>query len=240
MPERLEEAEVADWRAGRDTGLSARRAGGRRGARGPPTHRASISFVPTTSPVRSCRTHNIINCRLGISRAAFRPIPRQVSPEDALDRADGDPVDPGGLGDRQPVLHPGSDARVFGPRDLTRGRGLGVNWCRDFLVADRCRSQDRQSARLPGGSLGRGHGVRDRWLDGLPLWREERLGRPARARDPLAVVTAEVVLLLPVGEQGWSSRPFDHSRDRSGIRQFWQVVTAFAGCHVNIKIDKSS
>ena len=50
-------------------------------------------------------------------------------------------------------------------------------------------------------------GVRNRWLDGLPFRREERLGRVALARDRLTVVTAEVVLLLPVIEQGslrWS------------------------------------
>jgi len=34
MPERLDEQDLADWRAGRDAGLSARRADGRRGARG--------------------------------------------------------------------------------------------------------------------------------------------------------------------------------------------------------------
>ena len=56
-------------------------------------------------------------------------------------------------------------------------------------------------------SLGRRRGVRNRWLDGLPFRREERLGRLALARDRLTVVTAEVVLLLPVIEQGslrWS------------------------------------
>ena len=60
-------------------------------------------------------------------------------PEDALDHSDGDRVDLGGLGDRQRVIHPGSDARMFGPRDLARGPGLGVDRCRDFLVAARCR-----------------------------------------------------------------------------------------------------
>ena len=44
-------------------------------------------------------------------------------PEDALDNADGNPIDLGDLGDRQPVLHPGSDARVVRPRDLARGPG---------------------------------------------------------------------------------------------------------------------
>jgi len=48
------------------------------------------------------------------------------------------------LGDRQPVIHPGSDARMVRPRDLTRGPGrLGVDWCRDFLAADRCAGADQ-------------------------------------------------------------------------------------------------
>lgn len=34
MPKRLDEEELAEWRAGRDAGLSARRADDRRGARG--------------------------------------------------------------------------------------------------------------------------------------------------------------------------------------------------------------
>jgi hypothetical protein len=124
------------------------------------------------------------------------------------------------------------------PRDLTRGPGLGVDRCRNFLVAGRCRRRDRQHARLPRGSLGRWRGVRRRWLDRLPFRREERLGRLASARDPLTVITVRGLLLLPVIEQR-SSRLFGCSRYRSGIRQLWQVVTADAGCHVNIKINKS-
>ena len=155
----------------------------------------------------------MINCRLGSPQAAFRPNPRQRLPEDALDHADGDPVDLGDLGDRQPVLHPGSDARMFRPRDLTRGPGLGVDRCRNFLVADRCRRQDREHARLPRGSLGRWRGVRSRWLDGLRFRREERLGRLARARDPLSIIAARGVLLLPMVEQGLP-RLFGYSRYR--------------------------
>jgi hypothetical protein len=97
--------------------------------------------------------------------------------DDALDHADGNPVDLGDLGDRQPVIHPGSDARVVRPRDLARGPGLGVDRCRSFLVADRCRRQDREHAGFSRGMLGRGRGVRNRWLDGLRF--EERLGRLA-------------------------------------------------------------
>jgi hypothetical protein len=36
----------------------------------------------------------------------------------------------------------------------------------------------------------------------LPFRREERLGRLACARGPLAIITARVVLLFPVVEQG--------------------------------------
>jgi hypothetical protein len=80
------------------------------------------------------------------------------------------------------------------PRDLARGPGLGVGWCRNFFVPDRCRRQDRQNARLPREVLGRWRGVRDRWLGGLPFRREERFGRLARARDPLKVIAARVVV----------------------------------------------
>ena len=47
-------------------------------------------------------------------------------PEDALDHADGNPVDLGDLGNGHSVLHPGSDAGMVRPRDLMRGPGLGV------------------------------------------------------------------------------------------------------------------
>jgi hypothetical protein len=52
------QGEPAVRRTGRDAGLSARRADGRRADRGPPTHWASISFVPATSPIRSCGTQH--------------------------------------------------------------------------------------------------------------------------------------------------------------------------------------
>jgi hypothetical protein len=65
-----------------------------------------------------------------------RRIDWSALPDDALDHADGDPIDPGDLGDRQPVIHPGSNARVVRPRDLARGPGLGVDRWRGFLVAD--------------------------------------------------------------------------------------------------------
>jgi hypothetical protein len=176
----------------------------------------------------------MINCRLPHSKR----IDWSAFSENALDHADGNPVDLGDLGDRHSVLHPGSDASMVRPRDITRRPGLGVDRCRDFLVADRWRRQDREHARLPRGLLGRWRGVRRRWPDGWRLRREERLGRLARARDALTVITVRGLLLLPVIEQG-SSRLFGCSRYRSGIRQLWQAVTADAGCHVNIKMNKS-
>jgi hypothetical protein len=130
----------------------------------------------------------MINCRLGQPAPHSRRIDRSGFPQDALDHADGDPVDLGDLGDRQPVIHPGSDAGMVRPRDLTSGPGLGVDRWRGFFVGDRWRRQDREHARLSHGVLGGGRGVRDR-LDGLR--REERLGRPARSRGPLAIVTRE-------------------------------------------------
>jgi hypothetical protein len=45
------------------------------------------------------------------------------------------------------------------PRDLARGPGLGVDRCRNFLVADRWRRQNWQNAGFPRGSLGRRRGV---------------------------------------------------------------------------------
>jgi hypothetical protein len=174
----------------------------------------------------------MISCRLG---PPGRRIDSSLLPEDALDHADGDPVDLGDLGDRHSVFHPCSDARMLRPRDLTRGPGLVVDRCRNFPVTDRCRRQDREHARLPRGSLGRGHGVRRQWFYGSRFRREERLGRLASARGPLAIITARVVLLFPVVEQE-SSRLFGYSRHLKGIRQLWQAVTVFAGCPFNVKI----
>jgi hypothetical protein len=103
-----------------------------------------------------------ISGAIGIRAAAFRSGGEEARlPEDALDHADGNPVDLGDLGNGHSVLHPGSDAGMVRPRDLTRGPGLGVGWCRNFLVPDRCPRQDRQNTRFPRGLLGRWHGVRN-------------------------------------------------------------------------------
>jgi hypothetical protein len=56
MPERLDEEKLADWRADRDVGLSARRAGGSaRGSRSP-LHKPSNLSVPAMSSIRSYKT----------------------------------------------------------------------------------------------------------------------------------------------------------------------------------------
>jgi hypothetical protein len=203
----------------------------RRGNRG--RQRVERASAPSRLRPRFVHTeHNMMS--VGQPSGCLQTESSSALPEDALDNADGNPIDLGDLGDRQPVLHPGSDARVVRPRDLARGPGLVVDWCRNFLVADRRRRQDRQHARLPRGSLDRWRGVRNRWLGGLLFRCEERLGCPARARDPLAIITARVVLLPPVVEQELP-RVFGYSRYRSGIRQLWQAVTAFAGCRFHVK-----
>jgi hypothetical protein len=75
-PERPDEEELAEWRAGRDAGLSARRTDNRRGVRG--RQRMKRAFAPYRLRRRFVHTeHNMINCRLGSPQAAFRPNPRQ-------------------------------------------------------------------------------------------------------------------------------------------------------------------
>ena len=60
------------------------------------------------------------------------------------------------------------------------------------------------------GFLGRGRGIGNRWLGGLPFRREEGLGRLARVRDPVTIIVAGGVMLLPMVDQG-SSRLCDYS-----------------------------
>ena len=132
------------------------------------------------------------------------------------------------------VIHPGSDASVVRPRDLTRGPGLGVHRCRNFLVADRRRRQDREHARFPRGLLGRWRGVRNRWLDGSPFRREERLGCPARARDLLTIVTARVVLFFPMIEQG-SPRMFGYRDIEVKFVSFGKSLMHTLSCPFQVK-----
>ena len=82
--------------------------------------------------------------------------------------------------------------RAWCDRDLTRGPGLGLDRCRAFLVADRCRRQDREHARLPRGSLGRGHGLRSQSVYASRFRREERLGRLASACGPFGMAEGEL------------------------------------------------
>ncbi len=68
--------------------------------------------------------------------------------EDALDLADGDPVDLGNLGIRHSVLHPRADTVKLRPRDFRRHLPLGAD--RRFAPhMDRGRRCDCQHARLP-------------------------------------------------------------------------------------------
>jgi hypothetical protein len=75
----------------------------------------------------------------------------------------------------------------------------GAQRCRNFLVADRAGGEIGSTRGFRGGRSADGAGVRSRWLCGLPFRREERLGRLARARDPLAIITEREVMLLPMG-----------------------------------------
>jgi hypothetical protein len=50
----------------------------------------------------------------------------------------------------------------------------------------------------------------------LPFRREERLGRLARARDPLTIIAARGVMLLPMVEQELS-RLFGYSRIEASV-----------------------
>jgi class 3 adenylate cyclase len=70
------------------------------------------------------------------------------SSEDALDHADGDPIDLGDLGDRHSVIHPGSDARMVRPRDLTRGPGLGIDLSSRTNAGSKRLAEERVERRL--------------------------------------------------------------------------------------------
>jgi hypothetical protein len=79
-----------------------------------------------------------------------------------------------------------------------------------------------------------GAGSEGGWLKGLPFRREERLGRLARAPDPLAIITARGGACCR-----WLSTScpelVGYSRHRDGIRQLWRDINAFAGCGVHVK-----
>jgi hypothetical protein len=100
------------------------------------------------------------------------------------------------------------------------GRGSGLTGAAASSLRTGAGDETGSTPRFPRALLGRGRGVRSRERDGLRFRSEERFGRLARARDPLAIITAREVMLLLVVEQG-SSRLFDYSRDRSGIHRVW-------------------
>jgi len=115
-PERLDDEEFADRRVGRDAGLSAPRVDDRRADRGPPTHRASISFVPTTSPIRSCgtrhdqlsvgrppwQTNPLVRLNYSAAGSPSSPNPRAAWSRSNLARAAGALDCPGGAQDADP------------------------------------------------------------------------------------------------------------------------------------------
>jgi len=124
---------------------------------------------------------------------------RQASPsgfpENARDLADSNPIDLGDLGNRHSVLHQSSDASELRPRDLGCRLLLGAAPRFDLLVTDRRHRGDSENARFARRLIGRRRRVRDRLLGGLPFRGEERLGRLARSRDPLAIIAGKVRLL---------------------------------------------
>src|SRR5580693_1097454 len=91
-------------------------ADGRRADRGPPTHRASISFVPTTSPIRSCgtqhdqlsvgrapwQTNPLVRLNYSAAGSPSSPNPRTAWSRSNLARAAGALDCPGGAQDADP------------------------------------------------------------------------------------------------------------------------------------------
>lgn len=142
-------------------------------------------------------------------------------PENALDRADANPVDLGNLGNRHSVLHPGSDASKLGDRDLGHHSLPGADWSVDLLETDRRRGRGCQHARLARRLVGRRQRrVRNRLLGDLPFRGEQRLGRFARARQPLGIVTARVRFLLPSVKQKLLRTIYAFARSKRGFGNF--------------------
>jgi hypothetical protein len=81
--------------------------------------------------------------------------------ENALDHADGNPIDPGDLGSRHAVLRPGADAHKLRARDLGRHPLLGADRRITFLATNWCRRQGSQNARFPPRLVGGHQGVRN-------------------------------------------------------------------------------
>ena len=89
-------------------------------------------------------------------------------------------------------------------------------------------------ASTRGFRTGQRHRVQDRWLDGSPFRREERLGCPARARDLLTIVTARVVLFFPMIEQG-SPRMFGYRDIEVKFVSFGKSLMHTLSCPFQVK-----
>jgi hypothetical protein len=100
-----------------------------------------------------------------------------------------------------PYSGPDADARKLRARDLGRHPLLGDGRRFTSLAADRRRRQRSQNARFPRRWFGRRHGSRDRLFGDLPFRSKERLGRLTRARHPIAIIAANVVLSFLAVEQ---------------------------------------
>ncbi len=96
-------------------------------------------------------------------------------PQNALDLADGNPIDLGNLRNGHAVFQPSSNSSEMGRRDLGRHRRLGVAGSFGLGMPDRRRRRSGQDPRFPLRRLGRGAGVRNRKLGVLPFWPEQRL-----------------------------------------------------------------
>src|SRR5579884_1776061 len=96
-------------------------------------------------------------------------------PQNALDLADGNPIDLGNLRNGHAAFQPSSNSSEVGRRDLGRHRRLGVAGSFGLGMPDRRRRRSGQDPRFPLRRLGRGAGVRNRKLGVLPFWPEQRL-----------------------------------------------------------------
>ena len=107
--------------------------------------------------------------RAGVTPAAWRPNLSSALSENALDRADGNPIDLGDLGNRHPVFHPGPDAGKFRPRNLACYGWFGANRRSDLLATHWRRLQNPQDARFAHRVVDRRERFRNRWLAQWPF-----------------------------------------------------------------------
>ena len=100
------------------------------------------------------------------------------------------------------VPQPKVDYAMVRPRDLTRGPWVGLTAAPTSSLRTGGGDRIARTRGFRADPSADGAGSEVDGFDGLPFRREERLGRLASARDPLAIITARVVVLLPVVEQG--------------------------------------